>query len=301
MFKSGLFHLKQWIVVLGILLLFDNCRKEVVKPPPSETTVQFLGHRGSGCSSVNPSAIENTLPAVKKGLAIMPGVEVDLQMSLDGTIWLFHNADLADVSCKQIGSKTIVLSYDADIEKINICSSETQDRMYRLTELIGYWRQSATPFYISMDVKTEFPSDSLNRPVIGGKAKYLERLAVNLAAIVPSVSCPGKMMVEVNDATFCSRLHQLIPGIRVCLIGGVSVPDQIDDAIGYGYDGISCTFTKSTLSATEVVRAQSNGLIVQLWTPNSKDELTRALEFHPDFIQTDNLSALSDLNVTIKN
>jgi hypothetical protein len=54
------------------------------------------------------------------------------------------------------------------------------------------------------------------------------------------------------------------------------------------------------LTIEEVTRAHNSGLFVQLWTPNTKAELTTAYNFLPDFIQTDNMDALKDLNLTAK-
>ncbi len=288
------------MVLIGIVALFNRCKKDTVSTPPTETTIQFMGHKGSGGSLVNPSIIENTLPAVKKGLATLTGVEVDVQMSLDGTIWLFHDLDLGRTSCKTMAGKTIILSNDADISRINICSTQAQDRIYKLSELISYWNQTAIPSYLSLHIKLDFPLDSINKAVIGGEAIYLAKFADNLAKIIPSVKTPGKIMIEVYDATFCKRIHQLIPGMKVCQLKAVSFPKQVTDAIDSGYDGVSAFFDEGALSETEVTRAQSNGLIVMLWTPNTKIELTKALNMHPDFIQTDNMNALTDLNVIVK-
>jgi len=288
-----------FLLIVGLVVLFEQCQKDSATTPPMETDVQFLGHKGSGSSSINPSIIENTLPAVQKGLTTLTGVELDLQMSLDGTIWLFHDLDLSGSSCNTTVHKTIILSYDTDIAKINICTTKAVDRIYRLSEFITFWNQ-ASPFYVSLHIKLDFPKDSINKAVIGGEAIYLSKFADNLAKIIPSVKDPGKIMLEVYDATFCKRIHQLIPGIKVCLIKEVTFPKQIDDAIALGYDGVSCTFDEPTLTGSEVTRAQSNGLIVQLWTPDTKQELATAFGFHPNTIQTDNLNALNDLNLSVK-
>jgi glycerophosphoryl diester phosphodiesterase len=287
-------------LTLALWSLFFSCQKDPETTPPAETTVKFLGHKGSGNSSSNPSVIENTLPAIQKGIETLSGVELDLQMSLDGTLWLFHDTNLATSSCTSMPSKTIILSSDTDISKIKICSSKAQERIYRLSEILSYWNQAANPFYISLHIKLDFPADSMNKPAIGGEAVYLAKMADNLAKIIPSVKAPGKIILEVYDATFCKRIHQLIPGIKVCLIKEVTFPKQASDALALGYDGVSCIFSEPTLSAAEVAKAQSNGLLVQLWTPDSKVELDKTHNLLPDFIQTNNLNAPSDLNLILK-
>jgi glycerophosphoryl diester phosphodiesterase len=284
-------------LIFSIVVLFDRCKKDEATTPGTETSIQFLGHKGGGSSYINPSTVENTIPAIQKGLLTLTGIEVDVQMSLDGTIWLFHDLDLSDTSCGSIPHKTIILSRDIDIAKINICSSQTQDKIYKLSELINFRNQSANPFYTSLHIKLDFPADSLNKPAIGGEAIYLSKFADNMAKVMPSVKNPEKILIEVYDATFCKKIQQLVPGIKVCLLKEVTFPKQIDDAIALGYNGVSCIFNEPTVTAAEVARAQANGLIVQLWTPDTKQELSAVFNLNPNTIQTNNLDAMVELNV----
>ena len=287
---------------LLILLTTSRCKKDPVTVPsitPTETDVRFLGHKGGGNSDINPNHIEQTILSIQDGLKTMNGIEVDLQMSLDGTIWMYHDMDLNRWSCKTNDHHTIVLMKDADIEKAQICSGSNQDRIYKLEELINLWKNSASGFFISMEVKLDFPSDTINNQLIGGEAAYLSKFAGRMYIIFSEVKFQNQLLLEVYDATFCTKIHSLIPEIKVCLIKSVSFPQQINDALALGYDGVSCIFDEPTLSAAEVQRARDNGLIVQLWTPDTKDELTKAFNYHPNYIQTDNLDAISLLNLKV--
>jgi len=133
----------------------------------------------------------------------------------------------------------------------------------------------------------------------GGEAAYLSKFATKLAGLYPTIKYPNQLMLEVYDATFCTKIHTTIPGMKVCLIKEVTFPNQINDALALGYDGVSCNILEPTLSAVEVKRARDNGLIVQLWTPDTKAELQKALDLKPGFIQTNNLKAISVLNVHV--
>lgn len=282
-----------------IIFLIVSCRKDTVTIPATETDVIFLAHKGGGDIDYNPSHIDNTLPAVKYSSSILQGVEEDIQMSLDGTIWLFHDADFSRVSTPKL-SKSLILSKDADISKIITTNALVKDRLYKLAELVDYWNSVSTPFYLSLHLKLDFPADTINHIAIGGEAKYLSKFADNLSKIIPSVKNPGKIIIEVYDATFCKKIHSLIPGIKVCLIKEVTFPKQVSDAMSLGYDGVSCMFSEPTLTTAEVTSAKNAGLIVQLWTPNQKQDLTTAFNYHPTILQTDNLDALTELNVTPK-
>lgn len=285
--------------VLILSLIFTRCSKDQVVVLPTETDVHFLGHRGGGNVDYNTKYVENTISSIQDGLKTMNGVEVDLQMSLDGTIWMFHDPDLSRTACQTNFRRSIVLMKDVDIAKQKLCIGKNQDRIYKLEELANLWKSNAAGFYLSMEVKLDFPADTMNNKLIGGEAAYLSRFADRLAALFPEVKFPGKLMIEVYDARFCTKMHALVPGIQVCLLKEVSFQQQINDAIALGYDGVSCIFDEPGLTAAEVQRARDRGLIVQLWTPNSKAELTKALGYHPHFIQTDNLDAINLLNLKV--
>ena len=188
---------------------------------------------------------------------------------------------------------------DAEIEKTSVCNGSKHDRIYKLDELINLWNASANGFVISMEVKLDFPADTMNSTLIGGEAVYLSKLANQMKKLFPTVKFQNQLLMEVYDAKFCTKIHSLIPEIKVCLLKSVTFPQQINDAMALGYDGVSCIFNEPTLNAAEVIRARSNGLIVQLWTPDTKEELTKTFNFHPNYIQTDNMDAISLLNLKV--
>ncbi|MEI6678911.1 MAG: glycerophosphodiester phosphodiesterase family protein [Mariniphaga sp.] len=287
------------IILLGLVLLItlNRCKKESPTITPAVTDVKFLGHKGGGNSLINGIHIENTLLSVQDGLKTLGGAEVDIQMSLDGTIWMFHNTDVGASTCRSNYHHSIVLLKDAEISQLQICCNNVQDRIYKLQELISVWNANSTGFILSMHLKLDFPSDTLNNQLIGGEAAYLSKFANSLAKIFPTVKHPDQLIIEVYDATFCGIVHSTIPGIKVCLIKEVTFQQQIHDALALGYDGVSCTFDEPTLTVSEVKRARDSGLFVELWTPDIKSDLISALNLQPNYIQTNNLDALNLLNV----
>lgn len=142
-----------------LLLTTTRCQKETMPDPPIETNVHFLGHKGGGNNSFNPNHIENTLLSIQDGLKTMNGVEVDAQMSLDGTIWMFHHADIGESSCNTNYHHSIPLLKDTEIQKVLICSGGKQSRIYKLEELVSLWNATPAGFYFSMHVKLDFPTD----------------------------------------------------------------------------------------------------------------------------------------------
>ena len=293
------FQIAVFIAGLLLVLTITQCKKMTTSGPPTETDVRFLAHKGGGDNSFNTQYVENTLSAVHEGLKTLNGVEVDLQMSRDGTIWMFHNMDIGQSSCNTTYHHSIVLLNDAEIEKNQICNGNVQDRIYKLEELINLWNNTASGFVISLHIKIDFPADTINNPLIGGEAAYLSKFSANLAKLFPTLKHQDQLFVEIYDATFCTKIHTTIPGIKVFLIKSVTFPTLIDDALAAGYDGVSCYLFESTLTVEEVKRARDNGLVVQLWTPDNRDDLLKAFNLKPNFIQTNNLKAISLLNLKV--
>jgi glycerophosphoryl diester phosphodiesterase len=297
--SSKIFQVTLILSGIFLLLITSRCKKDTVTTPPTETNVHFLGHKGGGNVDYNSKHVESTMLSIQDGLKTMNGVEVDLQMSLDGTIWMYHDSDLGRSSCKSNYHRCIILMKDVDIAKAQVCIGGNQDGIYKLDELTNLWKSSASGFFISMEVKLDFPADTINSKLIGGEAAYLSRFATSMAKIFPDVKFKNQLMMEVYDAKFCTKMHATVPDIKICLLKDVTFPQQVNDAIALGYDGVSSIFDDPTLTADQVKIAQDKGLIVQLWTPDTPAELTKAFNYHPTFIQTDNLDAISILNVKV--
>lgn len=102
------------LTLLGILLLSAGCDKA----PNLYTDVIFLGHKGSGSNNYNDAYVENTLPSVQNVAKKLDGTELDIQMSLDDTPWVWHNTSLSGYVCGSNAQDTIPKIRDAEIEKI---------------------------------------------------------------------------------------------------------------------------------------------------------------------------------------
>ena len=271
------------------LLIFAQCKKTTIDLTPLNLDVLFFGHKGGGNNSYNSAYIENTLPSVQDGLKSMNGVEVDVQMSLDGTLWLFHHADIGEMSCLANYHHSLITLKDADIEKIQLCSGTKQSRLYKLKELVDYWNSQNEGFPISMHIKLDQTPDTLNSPLVGGELAYLLKLADKLAVLFPSIQKQDRIFVEVFDSAFRNKIHATIPNMKVCILKEVPFPDQVNSALVGGYDGVSSGFDTALISAAEVKRARDNGLVVQLWTPETKADIIQAYLLKPNQIQTDNM------------
>ena len=291
--------------IFGFLFLVFSfsCNKAKELPldpvidPPQKTDVIFLGHKGGGSTNYSASYIENTMPSIIEGLKTMNGVEVDVQMSLDGTIWLFHDATIERESSDTTKKNSLILLRDSSITQLQRFSGIKKDRVYRLSELISHWNASASGYHISLEIKTDFPADTF--AVVGGRQAYLNRLADALARILAVNNHPGKILIEVVDKSFCDRMRQYQSGalLKYCKMNDIPFDALVSTALSEGFSGVSCFFGDTTATAARIKAAQDSGLFVQMWTPYSFEELRSVFQRHPNVIQTDNMKAKTLLNV----
>ncbi|MNK09176.1 Glycerophosphoryl diester phosphodiesterase family protein [compost metagenome] len=277
---------------LGLLAFFISCSKS----SPLATDVIFLGHKGSGSNNYNDLFIENTIPSIKNTLNRLDGAELDIQMSLDGTPWVWHNASLSGYVCNSNAKDIIPEMRDADIEKIRICHQSKTDRIYKLSEVLN-WNNAGTGIYLSLDIKISFSTATFS--LYGNRNGYLTQLAASLASIFQNYKYTNRTLIEIDSQLFCTELKSFpsTKEIITCFMRYEPMKDKIFNALRLGYDGISCNYTDPSVTAETVAAARKAGLKVQLWTPYYRDELRRAFAMNPDFIQTDNIYAKQALNV----
>jgi glycerophosphoryl diester phosphodiesterase len=263
-----------------------------------DTDVQFLGHKGGGSNNYNDLYIENTVPSMQEGIQTMDGIECDLQMSLDGTIWVFHDQDVSVSECVPGSSRTIINMHDAEIAALQLCSRTKTGRVYKLSEVRDFWNYTTNGFFISFEIKEYFTTAEYT--IAGGKTNYFNRLVDAFAATMTGLAHSGKQFyIEISQKTVCDRLktYPIANRLTICMGEYAPFAQVVSDAMSQGFDGVSCSFADNTITVQGVKNAQDNGLAVQIWTPNTYNELLSVFNLHPTTIQTDNLEVKTELHV----
>lgn len=110
-----------------VLLMLGGCEKQ------SYPDVSVAGHGCMGLEILNSVYHDNTREAfdLATGMAGVDGVEIDVQLSLDGSIWLFHDEEISaetnGIGC--VGSKS-----DVEIQKLNY-KSQHKEKLVQLSDL----------------------------------------------------------------------------------------------------------------------------------------------------------------------
>lgn len=269
----------------------SGCKKDTLT-----TEVKFLGHKGAGGNYFNDQHMENTIPSFAQAIETLDGVETDVAMSLDGTIWMYHNQDVNDYACDEEPERFIPAMRDEELEKIMLCHESKKDRMYKFSELVTFWENKGRSFYISLDVKPTFPAWVFE--LAGGRSNYYDRFAASLARLFSNANGTENVFLEFDNTRFLTqvKLYENTKKMVRFYTSDGGMENHINTALARGYDGVSVEGIKTT--AEQVRSAKTAGLKVQLWTPYFRDELRDIEAKKPDFIHTDNIHAKKALNIT---
>jgi glycerophosphoryl diester phosphodiesterase len=113
-------------VLLSFLML--ACRKQESYPE-----VQIFGHAGMGMDIGMSAFHDNSIESIQLALSLptMDGVEVDVRMSADGTLWLYHENKL---EAHTDGAGCIFETSDAELEHLRYKSLH-REKLARLDQI----------------------------------------------------------------------------------------------------------------------------------------------------------------------
>jgi len=115
--------------------------REAISP-----STRILLHKGKG---VHPDFQPNSLEGVKYGLAHFDGIEVDISVSKEGTVWLSHNNHMKDKN----GNEIELFSKTSDKTIMSIRNEETGYHYDKLEAILKYMSENRSDKFISIDTK----------------------------------------------------------------------------------------------------------------------------------------------------
>jgi glycerophosphoryl diester phosphodiesterase len=263
------------IVILFILLSSGGCEKIVYEPdnPIAGIPTKVLMHRGNG---FNTDFHENTLPAAEYGLSVLDGIELDIQLSKDGTLWLDHSNEVLDCEGNSIGC--FMNMTDDEIFAAAQCGDTL--RYHTLESVFELMVTEYPESYISLDIKGQYCE------IINTK-ETMRQMAESVLALVDKYKMQGKVLVESNSIEFLQELdNQSL--VSQCVVSLGDVDEGIANASLVKARGISLEYGVEEVDAEVVSLIHNKGYGLILWVVNEPDDIIAAWNSKPDFIETDN-------------
>lgn len=266
------------IITVSLALSCDQTKQR----KSAEQKNLHFGHRGSGAHIYDGKMIENTKSSVEFALTHLDGCEIDIQMSKEGTIWIYHDdmlghfcdsSQLDNVSC-------IPQMSDAAINKLKQCREGVEDRIYQLSDVFDLFvENNFHDKFLSLDVKGYFSEEcfpSKNAPKV-----YFEQFADALTALIERYSITDQVIVESNYDEFMDRIKSISSDLTCHYIGYNNFDEKIERVIAKNYDGISFSLFDSELTKNHIDSARKLGLDVQLWPVTDSSLLEKAKKLEP--------------------
>lgn len=286
-------NLKIFILIISLILYtFYSCDKIYYYPDKDYKVVNtlILAHRAGGVGTSNYQ--QNSLEAAGYGLSIVDGIEVDVQLSKDRTLWLYHGAELPE--CEGTSYQCFPEVFDAQIIELDSCNGDKYN-FAKLEDIFAFMSLNYPGKHISLDVQPWYPCGFASINIVG----EMNVIADEIIRLTEKYNLQNHVMVESQTATFLDNIKKNGTGIECYLTSWGGSERAMLLALSAGYTGISVKFkpeNEKEISAEDIYLMRKKGLKIQLWTINSEEDINKALSINPDYIQTDNLEYFEQLN-----
>ena len=270
------------ILALVCLSSFYSCHKIKYYPDKEYGVVKtlILAHRGGG-GGTSPYQ-ENSLQSAQYALSVADGIEVDIQLSKNITIWLSHDANLSD--CGGVAYNCFPEAYDRQIVELDSCNG-TSLNFTRLEDIFALMATKHPNKHISLDVKAWTPCAATSADIVG----EMNVIGDEVIRLTKKYNLQNQVMVESETATFLDYVKKYGSGIDCYLTSLGDFERALQLTLESGYTGISFKYQfKEQITADHIHLLRKKGLKIQLWTVNSEVSIAEALLINPDYIQTDN-------------
>lgn len=282
-------HKKVRVEYLGfaiLLLIWASC-----KPLPEEVSnlnegeIISIGHGGPGNQFFLTSVPHNTLAGFRKGLENekLDGVEMDVQMTKDSSLILFHDEKLdgktsltgrvSEHSFEELTSQPYKIPFYSVKRKKTLIPG-LQDALSLLKEI------KPNGIYV-LDLKIYSIADP---------GPWVIRFASELVRVIETTGSEKNVCIESMDPFLLSTIQKYNPNLKLFLYT-TEMDKGIVEASENGFFGITIKHTLT--SRDQIKKAHEKGLFVSIWGPRTGMANSRAIRMEPDYIQTDKIRNLT--------
>ena len=280
--------------LLGLLFLWSQCSKidlgEIENLNGNQIGV--IGHGGIGFQSVEVNLPTNTRQGIFKAVEGYgaQGVEVDVQLSADSVLFLYHDARLESLTdCTDC-------IYQRNTEYLENCRYRSgmnanifeNEQLIALRTVLDHFSSRSELPYVFLDLKT---SINCNTSLLDQEG-YFASLAGALLSLFQDYQCYDWVIVETTNKQLVEMLHREDEAIKIQLLGAFST-ENFDFAERMDLFGLS--FFNRELTKEDVRRAHQAGLWVTIVDVKIRRDAIEAIKKSPDFIYTDNIPLVQNI------
>lgn len=270
----------QTFLILLCFTILYSCSEKPNKQIHISSDIQFIGHKGSGPidETGNINLLENTWDAIANAMNNLDGSEIDIQMSADSTLWVFHNHEIID--CKD-SSINFFLFTDAEILEISKCNYKNS--LIQFSEFLAKSKaQDWDNKILSLDLKMLFnPEIKLN---FKSQEQLLSFLGEKLQHLLKN--CPFDVLFEVFTDDEYAYFDRLFKG-KVYMVNNSPNLELVQE-MNEKKVNLSCPIYELDDSLSK------SGIHIQnLWTINNANQFIKSLPFKPQVLESDNIPLMT--------
>lgn len=252
--------------------------------PVEPIATRVLLHRGSGNLADPPP---NTLAAMLYGSQYLDGVEMDLEITSDGVVWLGHDNEVHRCDGgPSPGCFQELTDAQIDVEGIATCSGV---RHYdRLDDVLQAMAATYPDKVMSLDIKGQFCKALLE----DGIRDAARTMAEEVVRLVRAHGLEGRVITESSQDAFTETIVSSGAGLFPLVVSLGDVDGPLAKAAALGAVGISLKFDPADpaverLTPSLVEGIHRKGFRITVWTVNGEANAQAVWAAHPDVIQTD--------------
>jgi len=243
--------------------------------------LKVYGHAGSGLKPEQYNYPPNSLESIRKAIMAdgADGVEIDVQMSKDSVLYLFHD-DRMEGNTNFEGALVEHISANLDFAFYRKgYLPKDKFPVLRLDDLISWMNEKAINAGLSINIQAQKSA--------GDQTRFEEKVAELILQASANLTTGSEVYIESTVPEQLDRLVQMKADEKIMWDADIN-PRTVELAIYRKYDGLVSEFNKT--SAAHVTHAKEQGVITVLFGLRIYPNITDALEMEPDIVQTDNVS-----------
>ncbi len=250
------------IILFFITLIIAGCSKE-----KSSIQTKIIGHAGSGMTQWSGLFVDNSLEGIKYALSLdnCYGVEIDISISADSTLWLFHDSELSD---RTNGQGCVRNATDEYLSGLHYKTLH-QEKLVKLKDVL--FLNSNKEIILDGKNYSQCQQSDIDYGLIKRCFEKLGPLPENVAVNISTM----KLYAYLKDLGF-----PLI--LKIDNISQVTSALDKEEVVGF-------MFEASKITKEEICFLQDKNYKVYLYEVRSIARLKKELKKQPDYILVDDL------------
>jgi glycerophosphoryl diester phosphodiesterase len=268
----------------------SSCKKESMDDVSNLNggRIDVMGHGGSGFQTYTNDLPANSFTSVKKAIDGLgaDGVEIDIQMSRDNVLFLYHDETLetATNGFEEVGNSDSAYLKTLKYSRSMNSSIFKDEPLVTLEEVLAHFSNYAKKPKISLDVKGLSGPDSSRQ----GREKLQ---VAKIMELVFKYNAADWICIESYSGDFLEMFRSYETNLEL-MADATDFSSTLDMAKKYSLDGI--VIMNNKVSAEQVALAHQNNIKVVIYEVKTKGGSLDAIAKNPDAIQTDNISLLQE-------